>query len=134
MAGQDGQSTIGAAAGVAAFLGLLFFAVHLVVGLYATSTVTAQAYDAARRVAAADIDHGDPGAVAAAQRRAEADVRASLGRYAERVEPFDWTGTTDDVVRLRVRAETPSFLLGAGGVLGTEQIDRTVTVRVERVR
>lgn len=131
---DDGQSLLGAVAGVAVFLGFLFFAVHLVVSLYATSSVTAHAYDAARRVAAADVDHDDPAAVRAAQRRAEADVRATLGRYAERVEPFDWSGTTGDVVRLRVRADNPSFLVFADGLLGVEEIDRTVTVRVERVR
>ncbi len=121
-------------AGVGVFLGFLFLAVHLVVGLYATSVVTGHAYDAARRVAAADIDHGDPGAVAAAQRRAEADVRAALGRSARRLAPFDWSGTDAEAVRLRVRAESPSFLVFADGVLGGEEIDRAVTVRVERVR
>ncbi|HYI61910.1 MAG TPA: hypothetical protein VEW93_08920 [Acidimicrobiales bacterium] len=131
---RDGQSLIGTVAGVAVFLAFLFLAVHLVVSLYATSAVTGHAYDAARRVAAAEIDHADPSAVAGAQRRAEADVRASLGRYAARLEPFDWTGTTGDVVRLRVRAENPSFLVAADGLLGVEEIDRTVTVRVERVR
>jgi hypothetical protein len=131
---EGGQSLISAVAGVAVFLGFLFFAVHLVVSLYATSSVTGHAYDAARRVAAADIDHADAGAVAAAQRRAEADVRASLGRYADRLEPFDWSGTDADVVRLRVRADNPSFLVFADGLLGVEEIDRTVTVRVERAR
>lgn len=131
---EEGQSLISAVAGVAVFLGFLFFAVHLVVSLYATSSVTGHAYDAARRVAAADIDHSDPAAVAAAQRRAEADVRASLGEYAERIEPFDWSGTDADVVRLRVRADNPSFLVFADGLLGVEEIDRTVTVRVERAR
>lgn len=119
---------------MAVFLGFLFFAVHLVVSLYATSSVTGHAYDAARRVAAADIDHADPGARASAQRRAEADVRASLGSYADHLAPFDWSGTSADAVRLRVRAENPSFLVFADGWLGVEEIDRTVTVRVEQVR
>lgn len=131
---DEGQSLVGALAGVGVFLGFLFFAVHLVVGLHATSVVTAHAYDAARRVAAADIDHADPLAVTTAQRRAEADVRAALGRYSSRVEPFDWSGTDAEAIRLRVRAESPSFLVLVDGVLGVEEIDRTVTVRVERVR
>jgi hypothetical protein len=96
--------------------------------------VTTSAYDAARAVAAADIDHGDPAAVAAAQRQAERDMRANLGEYADRVEPFDWSGTDADVVRLRIRADNPSFLIYATGGLGYDTIDRTVTVRVERVR
>ena len=129
-----GQGLVGAVAGVVVFLAFLLFAVHLVISLYATSTVTSNAYDAARAVAAADIDHGDAAAVAAAQRQAELDVRANLGDYAERVEPFDWSGTDGDVVRLRIRADNPSFLIYATGGLGLDAIDRTVTVRVERVR
>lgn len=129
-----GQSLVGSLAAVAVFLGFLFFAVHLVISLYATSSVTGQAYDAARRVAASDIDHDDPGAVAAAQRRAEADLRGSLGDYSERIESLDWSGSTADVVRLRVRAQNPSFLVFATAPLGVEQIDRTVQVRVEEVR
>ena len=133
-AGERGQSLTGAVAGVAVFLGFLLFAVHLTINLYANSTVTAHAFDAARAVAAADIDHGDPAAVAAAQRRAEADVRATLGSYSERMEPFDWSGTDADVVRLRLRVDNPSFLIFSSAGLGVETIDRSVTVRVERVR
>lgn len=129
-----GQGLVSSLAAVAVFLGFLFFAVHLVISLYATSTVTGQAYDAARRVAAADIDHSDPAAVASAQRRAEADLRGSLGDYAERIESLDWSGSTADVVSLRVRAQNPSFLVFATAPLGVEQIDRTVKVRVEKVR
>jgi hypothetical protein len=119
---------------VIVFLAFLLFAVHLVISLYATTVVTDSAYEAARAVASADVDHGDPGAVAAAQEQAEADMRANLGDYAERVEPLDWSGTDADVVQLRVRAENPSFLIFAAGALGVETIDRTVSVRVERVR
>lgn len=125
---------MGAVAGVIVFLAFLLFAVHLVISLYATTTVTSSAYDAARAVASADIDHDDPAAIAAAQRQAELDMRANLGDYAERVEPFDWSGTDGDVVRLRIRADNPSFLIYATGGLGYDTIDRTVSVRVERVR
>lgn len=121
-------------AGVVVFLGFLFFAVHLCVNLYARSTVTANAFDAARSVAAADIDHADGGVVAAAQARAEADVRATLGRYAERIRTFDWSGTTADVVRLHIVVDNPSFLIFSGDLVGVETVDRTVTVRVEKVR
>jgi hypothetical protein len=131
---EAGQGLVGAVAGVIVFLAFLLLAVHLVISLYATTTVTSSAYDAARAVAAADIDHADPAAVAAAQRQAERDARANLGGYAERVEPFDWSGTDADVVRLRIRADNPSFLIYATGGLGLDVIDRTVTVRVERVR
>lgn len=119
---------------MAVFLGFLLFAVHLTINLYAKSTVTSHAYDAARQVARSDIDHGDAGAVRRAQSLAESDVRASLGDYAERIEAFDWSGSDADVVRLRLRVQNPSFLVFGGSALGVETIDRTVTVRVERVR
>lgn len=132
--GDAGQSLIGTAAGIAVFLAFLMFAVHLAVNLYAGSTVTAHAYDAATHVAGADIDHGDPGAVAAAQARAERDLRTALGGYASRIRRLDWSGTTDDVVQLRIVVDNPSFLVFTDVGLGVETIDKTVRVRVERVR
>ena len=43
-----GAGLVSAVAGVVAFLAFLFFAVQLLYNLYATSVVTATAYDAAR--------------------------------------------------------------------------------------
>lgn len=129
-----GQSLIGAAAGIAVFLAFLMFAVHLAVNLYAGSTVTAHAYDAATHVAGADIDHADPGAVAAAMASAEGDLRTALGGYAARIRRLDWSGTTADVVQLRIVVDNPSFLIFTDLGLGVETIDKTVRVRVERVR
>jgi hypothetical protein len=106
------------------FLGLLLFAVQALFNLYATSVVTAVAYDAARRVAVAD---GGTGSTAAA----EADARRALGRYGERVT-FDWSGSDGEVVVLSVHARTPTRLLPAmAGPLAFQEIDRTVRVRVE---
>lgn len=133
--GSDrGQSLIGTTAALVVFLTFLMFAVHLAVNLYANSTVTARAYDAATQVAGADIDHGDPGAVRAAMRSAEADVRAGLGGYSSRIREFDWSGTSADAVQLRLVVDNPSFLIFSSGGVGVETIDRTVRVRVERVR
>lgn len=129
-----GQSLIGTTAALVVFLTFLMFAVHLAVNLYANSTVTARAYDAATQVAGADIDHGDPGAVAAAMQAAEADLRTGLGGYSDRIRELDWTGTTDDVVQLRLVVDNPSFLIFSAGGVGVETIDKTVRVRVERVR
>lgn len=131
---EAGQTLVSSVAAVAVFLGFLFFAVHLVISLYATTSVTGEAYSAARKVASADIDHGDPGEVARAQRQAEADLRGSMGGYSERIESLDWSDSTADVVSLHIRAQNPSFLVFATAPLGVEQIDRTVEVRVERVR
>ena len=123
---ERGAGLIGTIAGVTVFLAFLLFAVQLLFNLYATSAVTAAAYDAARLVAGAG---GGPADVP----RAEAHARAVLGRYAGRVA-FEWA-VDDEVVALRVVADNPSFLLPAvGGSLGFDEIDRTVRVRVERLR
>ncbi len=120
---------------MAAFLGFVLLAVQIVVGLYATSTVTAVGLDAARRVASAEVDHTDPVAVAAARRRAENRARQALGRFGDDVS-FDWTASDDDVVRLHLQASVPRTGLGrvVAGPLGLATIDRTVDVRVERLR
>jgi Flp pilus assembly protein TadG len=121
---ERGAGLIGTVAGVAVFLAFLLFAVQLLFNLYATSAVTAAAYDAARTVAG-----GNGGDTASAEEHA----RQVLGRYAERVA-FEWS-VDDDVVALRVTAKNPTFLLPAlGGAVGMDEIDRTVRVRVERLR
>ena len=118
-----GAGLIGTIAGVAVFLAFLLLAVQLLFNLYATSAVTAAAYDAARVVAGSDGD------VTSAEQRA----RQVLGRYARRVS-FEWS-VDADTIALRVRAKNPTFLLPAlGGAVGFDEIDRTVRVRVERPR
>jgi len=104
-----------------------------VVNLYAASTVTAVAFDAAREVAGAD---GGP----AAQRAAEAHARAALGRAGSPdVLQLGWAyPSTDgdgapDVVELRVRADSPSRFL-PGVPLPFSVVERTVRVRLERPR
>lgn len=131
---ERGQSVIGAVAGVAVFLGFLMLAVHVSVGLHTRTVVRAFAHDAARQVASAEVDHDDPAAVAAAQARAEADARRSLGAHAGRVAPFDWSGSDLDTIRLRIQAETPSLIIFSDGEVGSRRLDHRVTVRVERVR
>jgi hypothetical protein len=123
--GEAGAGLIGTIAGVTVFLAFLLFAVQLLFNLYAASAVTTAAYDAARVVAGSE----GGGSTATAETRA----RQVLGRYADRVT-FEWAVDADDVA-LRVRATNPSFLLPAlGGLLGFDEIDRTVRVRVERLR
>lgn len=112
--------------GLFVVLVLLLLAVQVVYDLYATSAVTAAAYDAARVVAGAD---GGPGATAAA----EDGARQALGRYGERLE-FTWA-IGDDVVQLRVTARNPGFLPAAmRRPLGVDAVDRTVRLRTERFR
>lgn len=119
--------------GVGAFLVLLLFATHLVLNLYAASTVTAIAFDAAREVAGSD---GGPVAEAAAEARARA-LLGGIGRPG--TLEFDWRyPSTDgdgepDLVEVRVEARSPSRLLPAAS-LPFQTVERTVRVRLERLR
>lgn len=126
-----GTGQIGTIAAFTAFLLFLFLAIHVLIGLYATSAVTAAAYDGARQVASADVEHDDPGALAAAREDAEAHVRSLLGR-AGATARFDWTSSSATVVALHVRVPWPRLLPAIGGPLGDARVDRTVRVRVER--
>lgn len=95
-------------------------AVHLLLGLYLTSVVTAVAWDAARIAAG---EQGD-------QAVAEAHARELLGGYGDEVE-LDWDGSGDGVT-LTVNLTTPNLLWPAlTDSLGVEEISRTVTVRAE---
>jgi hypothetical protein len=127
---EQGAGVVSAIGGVTVFFALLLVAVQLLFNLYATTVVTAVAFDAARVVAGADVGTGgDEGRAVA-----ETSARRLLGRYARRVT-FDWQQSDDNTVVLRVRADNPSFVVRAwAGSLGFDHIDRTVRVRVERVR
>jgi hypothetical protein len=107
--------------------------VHVVLNLYAASTVTAVAFDAAREVAGADAGPG-------AQRAAEARARSVLGQAGSPdVLRLSWAyPSTDgdgdpDLVELRVRADSPSSFL-PGVSLPLSSVDRTIRVRLERTR
>ena len=98
--------------------------------LYTASVVTAAAYDAARMVAAQGHRPPDD----RDKEEAEASARDRLGGLGERAE-FTWVESQPDVVRLRVVASSPRFLLPViDGALGLDVIDRTVTVRLEELQ
>jgi hypothetical protein len=114
---------------VTVFLVLLLFAAQVLYNLYATSVVTAAAYDAAR-IVAGGAARGDAGR---AEVQARARFRELLGRYGDRsVESVDFSESTEDVVVLHVRARNPNLLLGRFGRAAFGKIDRRVRVRVER--
>ena len=124
---ERGSGPISTWIGFVVFLALLLFTVQSLLNLYATSVLTSVAYDAAREVAGAE---GGPGGVAQAETRA----RGLLGRFGESVT-FDWSGTSDEDVVLRVRGTVPRVLLPVQrGPVAFGEIDRTVRVRVERFR
>jgi hypothetical protein len=125
--GDAGSGVVGAIAGLTAFLAFMLFAVQLLTNLYATSVVTSATYDGARRAAEAGGEHAEP----AVRRDVEAHVRDLLGAYGDEAS-FDWSGSTDEVVRLRVVIDNPSYLLRSlPADLPFQRVDRAATVRVE---
>lgn len=116
--GEEGAGVVGGVVGVFVFLSLLLFAVQVVLGLYATTVVTAAAYDAAKSVAGADRP---------STATAEDAARRHIGRLGARAA-FAWK-VDDDTVALTVRAPRPSLL-----PLPSDDVVRTVRVRVESVR
>lgn len=122
---ESASSPITAVFGVAIFLLFLLLAVQVLLHLYTTSVVGTAAFEAARLHASGDaLDRG------VAQERAA----ALMGDYGARVD-FDWAGTDDEQVVLRVTGPSPAVLIRAVGQLtGLDTIDRQVRVRVERFR
>ena len=121
---EDGSSAITSVFGVLIFLGFLLLATQVLVHLYATSTVSAVAFDTARRAAA-------EGASCAAI-DAPARARRALGGYGQRIdEPICSTQGQETVVT--ISGPTPARLVDAfGSGLGLDRIERTARVRTER--
>jgi len=132
--GEQGTGLIATFAALIVFLAFLLFAVQLTIVLYASTATTSAAFDGARVVAGSRADHGDPIAMASAERAAESRMRQELGRFGDSVR-FDWSASTSQSVVLRVTGDAPRFLWpGLQHQLGLGHIDRTVRVRVETWR
>lgn len=130
---EAGTGLIGSAAGVAVFLAFLLFAVQFSVNLYATSSVNAAGYDAARTVASRRVDHRDPASLQAAQLEAERTLRQLLGQVGREAD-VSWS-VDPDAVRLRLVVDAQGILpSGLARETGLRTIDRTFVVRVEEVR
>lgn len=130
-ASDSGVGLIASAAGILVFLVFLMFTVQLLFGLYASSTVTAVANDAALRAAA----QGAPSV-----ELIEADARRTLGRIGDEAT-FAWStddtdgDAVDDTVVLEVVAHPPRFLpRSIGGAIGLDDVARTVTARLEELQ
>jgi hypothetical protein len=131
--GEAGTGLIGTSAAVGAFLLFLLFAVQVTLTLHATSVVTAAGYDAARIVAARQVDHHDEVALAAAERRAAGRFATLLGRAAAGAD-LHWIVGAESV-ELHVTVAAPHVLPSiVGGPTGIDQIDRTFVVRIEERR
>lgn len=121
--GEQGASSVASVFGVAIFLAFLLFAAQLLIHLYATSTVTAVAFDHARRAAA---DGGDCTA-------AELGARSALGEWAADPGEVDITCTRGaEMTSVRIVGPSPALGLRVYGELaGRETIDRGAAVRTE---
>lgn len=120
---ERGAGAVSAVVGVTAFLALLLFATQLVLNLYATSVVTAAAFDGARIVAGGD---GGP----EAEVDAEAHVRQLIGDRDDLTLTWSYR---DDVVALTVETSHPTTLLGRMPI-PFQHVSRTVQVRREAFR
>jgi hypothetical protein len=131
-----GVGVFGTSIGFVVFLMFLFFAMQVMFGLYATSTLRATLDDATARAAA-----GGGTGVADLARLAE-DAEASLGEMGRRpstvieLEALDEDGDgAADVVVGRARAVPPRFVPPSiGGMIGFEEITAGSRVRIERLR
>lgn len=129
---ERGSGLLGSVFGLAVVAGLIGLVANVSVGLWTRSTVDSVAYDAALRVAAADVP---PGHRAALERTVIEDAKALLGSYGDQVS----LGFVDDgdpsTVTLHVRAPGSSTLprmFGGGPVVGS--LERLITVTRERHR
>jgi len=129
---ERGAGTIGTATGLLVFMLLMFSAVQILFNLYATSLVTAAAYDAAREVAGFRSVDDRCGATTAA----DAAFVEQLGDYGRAgYARLEWVCADSDTVRVRVTASHPSVLpRRLVGLLSLSELERTIEVRVERLR
>ena len=128
---EAGTGLVGTLFGVTAFLLFLLLAVQVLLGLYTTTVVTSAATDAAN-----ELSHA-PDPTSPDEQRAVADrATARLGGFAQRPDGFvlDWKGTDADNVVLTVHARKMTVLPAAFGQALGSRIDRTIRVRVERLR
>lgn len=128
-----GVGMIPTAAGFLVFVLFLMLAVQVLYGLYATSTVRGALDDAASRAANGTVRPSD-------LPRLAAEAERSLGPMGERTTielgfvDEDGDGVADVVTGSAV-ADPPRFVPAAlGGVLGADEIDVSVQVRIERFR
>lgn len=118
------------------FLLFLFFAMQVLFGLYATSTLRATLADATSRAAARG------GASPSELERIVAEAEASLGEIGRQpttviaLEVVDEDGDgVDDVVIGRARAVPPRFVPPSiGGTIGFDEVTAGARVRVEQPR
>lgn len=124
---------VGAVTGLLVTVMCLALALQVMLGLHATSTVRATLHDAASRAA------NEGAATPAGLARLEREAEASLGAMGERtvveltVVDDDGDGAPDVVVGRSVSHPPRVVPSSLGGMVGFEEIDVGVRVRIERM-
>jgi hypothetical protein len=115
--------------GLAFFLGFMLFATQISVRLYASATVTDEAYRAARVVAGESVQRQGPDGVAAAM---EAQSTRLRDRYGTLTPEIAWGPLDGDQIVLTLRLHPHGELIGGlDRLLGFDKIERTVRVHRE---
>lgn len=111
------------------FLMFLLLGAHVLIHLYASSVVTANAFDAARIVSGSAAGEDLAGAAAAA----ESEALGRMGAFADQVT-FTWD-LGEDQVELMVSADTPDLLPAQfAELIDMDVFQRTIRLRVEKFR
>jgi hypothetical protein len=124
---------VGSLAGFTVVLMFLMFAVQVLLGLYATSTVRAVLHDAASRASDQGTSPPDLAGLAA-------QAEASLGAMGDRTTitlgllDEDGDGAPDVVLGRAVSIPPRVVPPSVGGMIGFDRIDVAVRVRIERLR
>jgi len=119
---QDGSGPITVVFSVGIFLGFLLLASQVLVHLYVTSTVTAVAFDEARRASAGDGSCGE----------VEGRVRDRLGTWG--ADPRVTVGcevVVDGATTVRITGPSPARALRIFRTSVADQVDRAATFRTE---
>jgi hypothetical protein len=121
-AGEAGSSSIASVFGVAIFLGFLLLATQVLVHLYATSTVSAVAFDEARRAS------GGGGSCLGVEQRA----KARLGDWGQRPDVQVGCDAFGETTEVSIGGPSPARGFGVfGGGVGLDRIDRAASFRTE---
>jgi hypothetical protein len=115
--------------GLAFFLAFMLFATQISVRLYASATITDDAYRAARIVAGESVQRQGPDGVAAAMDAQSARLR---DRYRPLTPEITWGPLDGDQILLTLTVHPQGELIGGlDGLLGFDTIERTVRVHRE---
>ena len=127
--GTRGAGVLSAMFGLAFFLAFMLFATQISVRLYASPTITDDAYRAARVVAGESVQRQGPDGVAAVIEAQSARLRE---RYNALAPEITWGPIDVDQITLTLTVHPHGELIGGlDGLLGFDTIRRTVRVHRE---